>query len=72
MFLIPTEEKVPKPGIMSSTSNQFAILTQYQGAEAPLPKPGSASKKVKTLVEDIAKLTLLEVAELNELLKVIV
>ena len=43
-----------------------------QGAEAPLPKPGSASKKVKTLVEDIAKLTLLEVAELNELLKVIV
>ncbi len=33
-------------------------------------KPGSASAKISSLVDEISKLTLLEVADLNEALKV--
>ena len=52
------------------------ILSSRQYATEPLPEPHVEGKeknyppKIQNIVEEISKLTLLEVADLNELLKV--
>jgi hypothetical protein len=55
-----------------SCAVHVSYCTQRMGADRAeaLPKPGTPSTKIKNLVEEIAKLNLLEVAELNEQLKV--
>ena len=57
-------------------THKAAILSSRHYSTEPLPEPHAEGKeknyppKIQNIVEDISKLTLLEVADLNELLKV--